>query len=504
MVYGGVQVQNRVAVHRRVEQRMAEASVVMDKARALMRVSVTDRERAFALYRSARVIEAEKAWAEAIAAGAEADLQRVEAARLFEVALAQDPGRDDVRTHLGEVLYERALVAERDKRWAQQDELLQRLRLYDPFETWQRALATPMTLDIKTRPAGAAVRVARYVEKDGVRELVEPRTLGLTPLAGVELQNGSVLLELEAPGRAPVRYPLLAERATRLELSIDLPASGEVPAGYAYIPPGRFQFGSAADEEVRRGFLAAPPIHDRETEGYFIALHEVTYTEWTAYLDTLSEAERLQRSPSIEAHVSGKSGLELRRGPDQVWVLKHRRGGRDYEARWGEPMHYPKRTRGADQDWRRMPVTAVSAPDAEAYTAWLHRTGRMRGARLCTELEWERAARGADSRVYPSGSRLDPNDANFDETYGKDQIAMGPDEVGSHPRSTSPFGLADMAGNAFEWTTSALARGGYVARGGSYFYDIKTAQVVNRTESIPTLRDASVGFRVCAPHVVGQ
>jgi formylglycine-generating enzyme required for sulfatase activity len=304
---------------------------------------------------------------------------------------------------------------------------------------------------------------------------------------------------LELDGRAPLRYPILARRATRREVAIDLPAAGQVPPGFAYVPPGAFRFGSAADEEIRKGFLTAPPIHDRETSGYLIGLHEVTYAEWIPFLDSLPEAERSRRTAAIELHATGKSGLELVRGEDRVWSLVRRSEGRDYRVHWGERFRYEERTEQVEQDWRRFPVMGVSAIDAQAYTAWLDRSGRMPGARLCSEEEWERGARGADERTYPNGSRLSPRDANFDESYGKNQTAMGPDEVGSHPRSDSPFGLADMSGNAFEWTTSVLAQSGYAARGGSYFYDLKTAQVVNRAESIPTLRDVTLGFRVCAP-----
>jgi formylglycine-generating enzyme required for sulfatase activity len=114
---------------------------------------------------------------------------------------------------------------------------------------------------------------------------------------------------------------------------------------------------------------------------------------------------------------------------------------------------------------------------------------------LCSELEWNRAARGADGRDTPSGTALGLDDANVDITYGRDH--MGPDEVGSHPVSDSPYGAADMAGNAFEWTRGERPDT-YVILGGSYFHDRKTAILANRNEASKSLRDASAGMRVCA------
>jgi formylglycine-generating enzyme required for sulfatase activity len=143
-------------------------------------------------------------------------------------------------------------------------------------------------------------------------------------------------------------------------------------------------------------------------------------------------------------------------------------------------------------------VGGIDFEDAIAYARWLDQSGRLPGARLCTETEWERGARGADGREFPEGDTLGPKDANFDETYGKVGRNFGPDEVGLHPASRSPYGLDDMAGNVFEWTRSATSPDHPVARGGSYLFAATTCRSTNRETPEPRFRDLSVGFRVCA------
>ena len=150
-----------------------------------------------------------------------------------------------------------------------------------------------------------------------------------------------------------------------------------------------------------------------------------------------------------------------------------------------------------------MPVTGVSWQDAVAYAGWLDATKRVAGARLCTDDEWEHAARGADGRPYPHGFRLDPGDANFADTWGQDPAAYGPDVVGSYPASRSPYGIDDMAGNAWEWVRSSRAdRAPSTARGGGFPFDAVTLRTEVREGGEPILRNIAVGLRICADATV--
>jgi eukaryotic-like serine/threonine-protein kinase len=181
------------------------------------------------------------------------------------------------------------------------------------------------------------------------------------------------------------------------------------------------------------------------------------------------------------------------------WMLELQpAGAAPRRARWGERIVFPGRARRASQDWRSFPVGGISFEDAQAYARWLDGTGKVPGARLCTEREWERAARGADDRSYSHGDRLLPDDANFDQTYGKQPDGVGPDEVGSHPASRSPFGVDDLIGNIYEWTESSVGLPGPVIRGGGYYQAFFVSNAVNRYQPEATLRDPTVGLRVCA------
>jgi formylglycine-generating enzyme required for sulfatase activity len=104
------------------------------------------------------------------------------------------------------------------------------------------------------------------------------------------------------------------------------------------------------------------------------------------------------------------------------------------------------------------PVVNVSWYDAIAYSNWLADvTGKQ--YRLPSEAEWEKGARGSDGRLYPWGSQWDATRCNSregseGEIAGMTVYRADTTVVGAYPDGASPYGLLDMAGNVWEWTSS--------------------------------------------------
>jgi formylglycine-generating enzyme required for sulfatase activity len=240
---------------------------------------------------------------------------------------------------------------------------------------------------------------------------------------------------------------------TQLNLTITWPIHLEL----VRVPAGEFRMGSAAarDEDV----IDAQPQHTLELPEFYIGKYPVTNAQYAAFVQAIGH-----RAPRHWENGKVPSGKE------------------DH------------------------PVVYVSWDDAVVFCGWLSReTGK--DFLLPSEAEWEKAARGADGRIYPWGDKPPTADlCNLGENI-KDTTPVGR----YSPAGDSPYGCADMAGNVSEWTRSLnkgypydpedgredlKARGVRVLRGGSFDLTASLVRCAFRLRIDPNYQWYYSGFRV--------
>jgi formylglycine-generating enzyme required for sulfatase activity len=254
---------------------------------------------------------------------------------------------------------------------------------------------------------------------------------------------------------------------------------------YVYVPAGAFKMG----DNFGDGMPRERPVHTVALDGFYISKYEITNGEWKAFRD----------SPDYDDASLWPGNRVMPKNQIQYWNQANNHGG-------GTPNS------------EKFPVLGVNWDGAVAYCNWISKTTGKK-YRLPTEAEWEKAARGTDQRRYPWGNTIDHSYANY---VGAQTFDTGM-EVGTFDGKThgklqthdgsSPYGVADMAGNIMEWCSDwyssnyyqlsplknpkGPATGAYkVLRGGTFFEEPFDLRTYARSAAWPSLQShRMIGFR---------
>jgi len=246
--------------------------------------------------------------------------------------------------------------------------------------------------------------------------------------------------------------------------------------GQALIPAGAFWMGSDAKEQSLASSLSSPetvaagwfsaeiPRHRAESEAFCIDRLLVTQEQYADFVRPTRHAP-----PGISRADYTRQGFLVHAYSEWTPYLWTR----------GTPPH----------DKLDHPVVLVSAPDAEAYCRWRHPAGR-----LPSEIEWEKAARGADGRVFPWGDSWEPERLN--------SAARGPHgttPVGRYGAGASPFGVLYAVGNVFQWTSTRWPDGRRLVKGCAWDDDAGLCRPAGRHGRPAASRHILIGFRCAEP-----
>jgi formylglycine-generating enzyme len=253
--------------------------------------------------------------------------------------------------------------------------------------------------------------------------------------------------------------------------------------GAVLVPGGEFRMGS------ERFYPEEAPVRTAVVPDLWVDEHPVTNAEFRRFVRATGHSTVAERPPD-PCDFPGADPADLVPGS---LVFRPTAGPvpLDDWTRWwhwvpGADWRHPEGPGSTLHGRDRHPVVHVGYEDAAAYAAWA-------GGRLPTEQEWEKAARGTDGRKFPWGDDEDKTRA----AVGAGIKHGAPSPVGSHLAGASPYGLLEMAGNVWEWTSTEYPLGERVLRGGSFASPgLAWARCTMRSHSRPGRRQSHIGFRV--------
>jgi len=237
-----------------------------------------------------------------------------------------------------------------------------------------------------------------------------------------------------------------------------LPA--KAPQGMALIPGGEFSMGAQnppdMDDVGMKATLDSRPVHRVYVDGFFMDKTDVTNAQFAAFVKATGYVTIAERKPRAEDYPGAPpenliAGSVIFAPPDHPVSLN------DYYQWWtyvpGANWRHPLGPKSNIVGKENYPVVHVSYEDALAYAKWA-------GKRLPTEAEWEFAARGGlAGKPYVWGDEFRPKGkwmANTHEGHFPDKDTGEDGYPGIAPVAKFPanqYGLFDMAGNVWQWTS---------------------------------------------------
>ena len=291
--------------------------------------------------------------------------------------------------------------------------------------------------------------------------LMATRSAALKGLEAVDLDSSNPLLrngyvyemvrDHEAQHQETIlQAVMLMEHETYLPArreAVPEPDPGAPKAGFVRVPAGRFRMGD--DATSRFAYDNERPGWDATTGEYEIGRHPVTNSDFLEFI-----AADGYQDPQLWSREGWRWRLEAGVAAPGDWNLSG-------EARPPDAAVASEASSGAGLSaWRRRssigesdllplePVMHLCYWEAQAFA-------RFAGARLPTEIEWEKAAawdpNSGRSRRFPWGDE-DPSPVRAN----LDQLRFGPAQVGSYAAGISALGCWGMLGDTWEWTQSSF------------------------------------------------
>jgi sulfatase modifying factor 1 len=161
-----------------------------------------------------------------------------------------------------------------------------------------------------------------------------------------------------------------------------------------------------------------------------------------------------------------------------------------------KPLHFC-----VDRDEQRLPHRADPKPSNNVSYVEASSACGARGARLCTQSEWQFACEGEEMRPYPYGFVRDSSACNIDHfELGKPMQGLHDlrTAAGENPKCKSPFGVLDLAGNLEEWVTRDAGSGGKATllKGSWWMPGRSTCRATNAGHDA-VYHGKETGFRCC-------